>query len=100
MSIEAASALGAGGYEIERIVVDTHPRTDVHLMLSSPGGSAHVVLRDVVNLRIRQRISNWPFTMQFVDISDRQMEGLAVQVSDGHEDQFRCQCAAVEVDTG
>src|SRR5688500_16741642 len=99
MSIEAASALGGAGYEIERIVVGTRPETDVHLVLSSDHGCARVVLRGVMDLRINQRLSNWPFTMQFVDISKRHLEGLAVQVSDGQDDQFSCQCASVEVET-
>ena len=99
MSIEAAAALVAGRYEIQRIIVDTQPKTDVRIDLRSDQGSATVLLRGAVDLQINQRWSNWPFTLQFVDISDRQLEGLAVAVSDGQDDQFRCQCASVEVQT-
>jgi hypothetical protein len=100
MSIEAASALVSGGYEIQRVTIDTQPVTTVRIDLRSDHGEAVVVLHGVVDLEVRQRFSNWPFLLQFYDISDRQLEGLTVAVNDGQEDQFRCQCASVEVQAG
>ena len=99
VSIEAAAALISGKYEIRRVTIDTAPEVSVRLDLESDHGTALVVLRGVVGLEIRQQFSNWPYLLQFWDISDRQLEGLAVQVSDGQEDQFHCQCASVEVET-
>ena len=99
MSIEAANALVSGGYEIARVTIDTHPETEVRLDLRSGHGAATVVLHGVADLEIRQQFSNWPFALEFFDIADRQLEGLAVAVSDGQEDQFHCHCADVEVQT-
>ncbi len=89
----------SGKYEIRRVTIDTAPEVSVRLDLESDHGTALVVLRGVVGLEIRQQFSNWPYLLQFWDISDRQLEGLAVQVSDGQEDQFHCQCTSVEVET-
>lgn len=99
MSIDAANALASGCYEIQRVTIDTQPETSVRLSLRSDAGSATLVLHGVIDLEIRQCFSNWPFALEFFDISDRQLEGLAVSVNDGQEDQFRCQCATVEVQT-
>lgn len=99
MSVEAANALASGQYEIVRVTINTRPAADVRLDLQSVRGSATVVLRGVVDLEVRQYFSNWPFALAFFDISDRQLQGLAVSVSDGQEGQFRCQCASVEVQT-
>lgn len=100
MSIEAANALLSGGYEIQRVTIDTKPATNVQFDLLSDIGRATVVLHGVVDLEVRQQFSNWPFALEFFDISHRQLEGLAVSVSNGQGDQFRCQCARVEVQTG
>jgi len=100
MSIEAANALVSGGYEIQRVTIETQPETKVRIDLRSDRGSAAVVLHGVVNLEVRQQFSNWPFLLQFYDISDRQLEGLAVAVNDGQENQIRCQCASVDVQIG
>ena len=100
MSIEAANALVSGGYDIHRVTIDTQPQTKVRLDLLSVRGKATLVLHGVVGLEVHQQFSNWPFALEFFDISDRQLEGLAVSVSDGQQDQFRCQCATVEVQTG
>lgn len=70
MSIEAASALVSGGYEIQRFTIDTQPETKVRIDLRSDHGSAAVVLRGVVDLEVRQQFSNWPFSLQFDDISE------------------------------
>jgi hypothetical protein len=98
MSIEKAAALVSGGYEVERVTVDTRPETTVRLDIRSGAGSATVVLRGVVGLEICQRLSNWPYALAFYDISDRQWDGLAVAVDDGQEDQLRCWCASVDVE--
>jgi hypothetical protein len=99
MSIHAGSALVSGGYEIDRVTIDTQPETRVRLDLRSDQGTATVVRKGVAELEIRQQFSNWPFLLQFYDIADRQLEGLAGAVNDGQEDQFRCLCASVHVQT-
>ena len=100
MWMESASAMVFGGYEIQRVTIDTQPETKVRLDLQSDEGSAAVVLHGVVDLEVHHQLSNWPFLLQFHDISDRQLEGLAVAVNDGQKDQFRCHCASVEVQSG
>jgi len=57
-----------------------------------------VTLIDVIDLRLRQKWSNWPFsTLVFDDMSGRQLERIDVSVSDGGEGRLSCMCADVEV---
>jgi hypothetical protein len=100
MSIETANALASGGYEVQRVTIDTQPETSVRFDLRSDQGASAVVLHRVVALEVRQHWSNWPFALEFSDISERQLEGLAISVSDGQHGQFSCMCASVEVMTG
>ena len=82
---------------MERVTIDTRPDITVRLDIRSDHGSAGVVLHNVVDLEVRPRFSNWPYSLAFIDIPERQLDGLAVAISDSQEGQLRCLCASVEV---
>ena len=79
------------------MTITWRPTPSVRLDLRSATHAAAVVLLGVADLRVSQHLSNWPYALNCTDISDRQLDELNVQVSDGHNDQLSCLCASVEV---
>jgi hypothetical protein len=57
-------------------------------------------LLGVNSLQVSQRISNWPMTIEIVDIRDRGLEGLNFKVTDPEEGILSCLCAEIEVVPG
>ena len=55
-----------------------------------------VTLRGVTSLRISQQWSNWPMTIELVDISDRGWEGIRYAVTEAEDGVMSCYCEEVE----
>lgn len=51
-----------------------------------------VTLSGVTSLRISQEISDWPMTIQVVDISDRGWEGIRYAVTETEHGILSCWC--------
>lgn len=81
---------------------DASPETTVVVVVEERGSARHSVLTllGVSSLQVSQRISNWPMTIEIVDIRDRGLEGLNFKVTDPEEGILTCLCAEFDVGAG
>ena len=84
---------------VTRLSIEVGTTLELALQVSGPEVSAVVTLSGVVDLELSQAPSNWSLdNLEFSDISDHQLEGLAVRVGAGQDGFMSCACASLEVD--
>lgn len=86
-----------GHLERLELIVGDGPSTSVRVTLrrGASGQQWEVLFSGVASLLVSQEISNWPVTLQIVDIQDRGMEGLRFSVTDPEAGTLSCLCADV-----